>query len=131
MARRSPGKVAAEERLIAEAEAARDDPATQLHPVQMRIAEGTTAVLSVRLPLDELRALRRLAEARGVSISGLLQEAVAALLAGGAAVRFSSGRAKQVTVYTAGFRQPESEAPGPTVVVSAFESPESHVAVTA
>ena len=79
MARRNTS--AAEERqLIADAEALRDSP-TKATPVRLRAAEDATAVLSVRLPMSQLRAMRAIAGARGVSLSALLQDAVDQLLA--------------------------------------------------
>ena len=78
MARRDLSE--AEERdLIAAAEAARDAGLVGAR-ANMRVAADASAVLSVRLPLDQLRAVRAMASARGESISALLQDAVLQLL---------------------------------------------------
>jgi hypothetical protein len=79
MARRNIS--AAEERqLIADAEAHRDS-GTRSTPARLRPSEDATAVLSVRLPMSQLRALRAVAAARGASLSAVLQDAVDQLVA--------------------------------------------------
>ncbi len=79
MARRAISR--AEERtLIAAAEQDRDD-GTVGELAAVKVAGDATAVLSVRLPMDQLQSIRRNAASRGISISSLLQEAVAQLTA--------------------------------------------------
>ena len=70
----------AEARLIAEAEASRDDDATTLVRSETRVASDFSAVLSVRLPAEHIRAIRELARERNQSLSELIQAAVVGLI---------------------------------------------------
>jgi hypothetical protein len=47
----------------------------------VKVGADVTAVLSVRLRMDQLRAIRETAAQRGISISSLLQQAVAQVVA--------------------------------------------------
>lgn len=62
-----------ERALIERAEAARDSDAP-LTLVPSRVREDATGVLSVRLPLAQIRMLREIAARRGVGLSALLQD---------------------------------------------------------
>lgn len=66
--------------LIKEAEAARDSD-SPLSIVPVRARDDATGVLSVRLPLAQIRSLRDMAVRRGVSLSALLVESMAAIAA--------------------------------------------------
>ena len=78
MARRGISKLE-EQQMIAAAEAARDAGVVP-ERANLKVASDASAVLSVRLPVDELRALRAVAVDRGQSLSSLLQDAVLQLL---------------------------------------------------
>ncbi len=108
MARR---ELSAEEEaaLVKQAEAQRGDAAAWgfERPHRVRRGRGATAVLSVRVPLAQLRELRSLAGARGLSLSELLQEAVGALAASGPRISFSAN-VKRATVYVKGRGGPAS-----------------------
>lgn len=77
MARRAMSRQE-EEALVREAERLRD---ADTEPSGLRFSPNATAVLSVRLPMNDLRTLRSIAKARRISLSALLQEAVEQLLA--------------------------------------------------
>ena len=64
-----------EKRLAAEAEDARDRE-LPLKRAGVKVSEDATAVLSVRVPINQLRMLRSLAAERRVSLSTLLQDAI-------------------------------------------------------
>ena len=66
-------------RLIADAEAARDDPDTEWHPVDMRVERDAPAVLTLTLPMGTLGRFQRAAEARECSLPELLNHALDAL----------------------------------------------------
>jgi hypothetical protein len=70
----------AERKLAQQAEANRDDPSVEIVAVPLRVSVEASAVLSVRLPIDQIRTLRGLASARGISLSTLIHEAVQQLL---------------------------------------------------
>ena len=66
-------------RLIADAEAARDDPDAEWHPVDMRVEQDAPAVLTLTLPMGTLGRFQRAAEARECSLPELLDHALDAL----------------------------------------------------
>jgi len=78
-------KLSAEEeaKLVADAESARGDRGRWDFdsPRRVRVPAGASAVLSVRLPVEELRALRRRAERNRISLSELVKAAVEAYVA--------------------------------------------------
>lgn len=65
-----------EARLIEAAEAASESEEIVLERVPSRIRTDASAVLSVRLPLADVKALRAAAAREGVSLSALLQQLV-------------------------------------------------------
>jgi hypothetical protein len=92
MARRSLGPKE-QARLIREAEEARDDDSVVLAAGRIKRGTDPTAVLSVRVPLAQLRQLRSIASRRAISLSELLKEAVDSHTGtGGVKVWDSSGR---------------------------------------
>lgn len=66
---------------IQSAEAARDDPAGELASADIRLSGEASAVLSVRLPREQVKLLRALAEGRNTTLSSMLQAAVEDLIA--------------------------------------------------
>ncbi len=60
--------------------------------VSSRVSRGAnpTAVLSVRVPLDQLQALRSIAQRRAMSLSEVVQEALASFASAGGPQVFSS-----------------------------------------
>ena len=66
-------------RLIADAEAARDDPDAEWRPVDMRVEQDAPAVLTLTLPMGTLGRFQRAAEARECSLPELLDHALDAL----------------------------------------------------
>ena len=66
-------------RLIADAEAARDDPDAEWHAVDMRVEKDAPAVLTLTLPMTTLGRLQKAAEARECSLPDLLDHALDAL----------------------------------------------------
>lgn len=71
---------AEERRLIAASERARDAGEVG-ERANVKVSADATAVLSVRLPMEQLRAIRENAASQGISISSLLQQALALLAA--------------------------------------------------
>jgi len=69
--------------LAAEAERLRDDETAwdYKHPRRVRRGRSPSAVLSVRVPLIQLQALRKIAEAEGIAMSDLLKDALASYAA--------------------------------------------------
>ena len=61
-----------ERQLVADAEAARDDPDSPLLPSSLRVAEDAGVILTVRLRAETMVNLERAAKAREGSISELL-----------------------------------------------------------
>jgi hypothetical protein len=73
---------AAEERkLVKNAEKLRDDDEAELLVQDVKARSDATAVLSVRLPLNEIRFLREVASRRGVSLAALIKDVSSALAA--------------------------------------------------
>jgi hypothetical protein len=93
---------AEEARMVAEAERSRDDESTTLRRVDVRVGAGASGVLSVRLPIEQIRALRQKAAQRGESLSDLLQEAVNRLLGTSGPEVSMSQSLDRVVVYTGG-----------------------------
>jgi hypothetical protein len=81
---------AEERRMTAKARELRDAEA-ELRVVSVRPRPDATAVLSVRLQLEQIRFLRDIASRKGVSLSALLQE-VSGALASSEAQRMSISR---------------------------------------
>ena len=78
-------KLSAEEeaRLVAEMENSRGDRTAWdfAHPTKLRVPPGATGVLSVRVPYDQLKALRRIAERDHVSMSDVAKQAIESYIA--------------------------------------------------
>ena len=70
----------------------------ELVSVKARTAESASAVLSVRIAMKDLVALRALAEKRRISLATLVQDAVASYAATGGAEEFAS--ATRATFYS-------------------------------
>ncbi len=88
-----------EQRLAQQAEAERDDPQNEWVSSPVRVSPGASVVLSVRLPIDRAQALRAAAADRKMSLSELLDEAVASLLAGGGPRLVASENITRLWVY--------------------------------
>lgn len=101
--------------LIRDAEAARDSGPLGT-PVRMTVSPQGTAVLSVRLPMEQMRDLRSVAESRHISVSALLQEAVAGLLAA-PGPRMSASR-KLSRLWVSGARPAEDDSNGLDVTIT-------------
>jgi hypothetical protein len=71
-----------EAQAIADAVAMRDDPSVMPMRVPGRPTSSGSAVLSVRLPVGQVRMLRAMAAERRISLSEMLSEAVTSVLAG-------------------------------------------------
>ena len=71
----------AEAQLIADAEANRDDETSTLTKTTGRVAPDASAVLSVRMPIEQVRTLRNVARERNQTLSELVQAAVIGLIA--------------------------------------------------
>jgi len=69
--------------LAAEAERLRDDETAwdYKHPRRVRRGGSPSAVLSVRVPLIQLQALRKIAAVEGIALSDLLKDALASYAA--------------------------------------------------
>ena len=65
-----------ERQLIADAEAARDDPDAAWEPVDLRVAKDAPAVLTLELPMQTLGRLQRAARDRECSLPELLDHAL-------------------------------------------------------
>lgn len=103
---------AREKRLAAAAEAARDDDRVVLRESGVRVSADATGVLSVRLPLAQIRLLREVANSRGESLSELLQEALGRLL-GSAGPDVSMSSVRQMIFYSGGGLPRASTESGP------------------
>lgn len=66
-------------RLIADAEAARDDPDAEWRAVDMRVEKDAPAVLTLTLPMTTLGRWQKAAQARECSLPDLLDHALDAL----------------------------------------------------
>ncbi len=66
-------------RLIADAEAARDDPDAEWRPVDLRVERDAPAVLTLTLPMGTLGRFQHAAEAREYSLPELLDGVLDAL----------------------------------------------------
>jgi hypothetical protein len=93
---------AAEAQLVASAESDRDNPERVLRRSEVRVSTEASGVLSVRLPLDQIRALRQEAVKRGVSLSDLLQEAVNRFLGSPGGEVSTSKFLQRVFIYSGG-----------------------------
>lgn len=65
-----------EQRLIADAEAARDDPDVQMVPSRLRVEKDAPAILTLRLSFTAVSRLQRGAVANGLSPSELVERAI-------------------------------------------------------
>ncbi|MCY3647570.1 MAG: hypothetical protein OXH07_11420 [Chloroflexi bacterium] len=72
-----------ERQLIADAEAARDDPDAPLVSVPLKIAEDAGVSLTLRLPLETFVRLERAARANDLSLGEAVAQALDALEAAG------------------------------------------------
>lgn len=82
-----------ERQLIAEAEAARDDPDAPLVSVPLQVAEDAGVSLTLRLPVETFIRLERAAEASNLSLSDVISRALDSLEAASSA----AGEAPQAT----------------------------------
>lgn len=82
-----------ESKLAAEAEQSREDDASWDYARARPVRRGgsPSAVLSVRVSIDQLRDLRKLAAVEGISLSELLKDAVASYVASAGPQVSSSG----------------------------------------
>lgn len=92
----------AEARMVASAEADRDDPGRVLRRSEVRVSNEASGVLSVRLPLEQIRVLRQEAAKRSVSLSDLLQEAVNRFLGSPGGEVSTSRSLQRVFIYSGG-----------------------------
>ena len=65
-----------ERRLIADAEAARDDPDAPLVSVPLKVAEDACVSLTLRLPVETFVRLERVAEANDLSLPDTIRRAL-------------------------------------------------------
>lgn len=92
----------AEARLAASAERDRDDSGCVLRRSEVRVSAEASGVLSVRLPLAQIRALRQEAVKRNMSLSDLLQEAVNRFLGSPGGEVSTSRSLQRVFIYSGG-----------------------------
>lgn len=81
-----------QEREIAAAAEEASAAGADVNRVSARVSRGAspTAVLSVRVPLDQLQSLRAVAQRRAMSLSEVVQEAIASFAGAGGPQVFSS-----------------------------------------
>lgn len=65
-----------ERQLIADAEAARDDPDAPLVSVPLRVAEDAGVSLTLKLPIETFLRLERVAEANDLSLPDAIRQAL-------------------------------------------------------
>lgn len=115
-----------EERLVQEVESYRGrvGEAWDLsRPKRLRVATGATAVVSARVPFEQLKALREIAERERTSLSELTKQAIDLFIAAsGPTVSMSERHGSKRTVYLRDAPLTETYQPGEREVRNEDES---------
>ena len=113
-----------EQRLREEAERVRTDQGLweDYRPAKVVRGKNPTAVLSVRVPLSQLRGLRAIAGQQGRSLSDVLKDAVDAYVAASGPQVTSSCSTKRITIFMSERTGSESLQPGAILVEEGGEN---------